>query len=116
MGMAVAMFMRWSGVTTDQYDSIMSRLELDANPAAGEVLHVASLTDDGLEVCEVWQTEQAARCFLERRMLPVAQELGVGGEPEIRFMALRNLYAADPDMIDRIGAVALPAMVAEWAR
>ena len=114
--MAVAMFMHWPGVTSDEYDSIMSRLELDANPAAGEVLHVASLTDDGLEVCEVWQTEQAARGFLERRMLPVALELGVGGEPEIRFMALRNLYAADPDMIDRIGAVALPAMVAEWAR
>lgn len=114
--MAVAMFMRWSDVTADQYDSIMSRLELDGNPAAGEVLHVAALTEEGLEVCEVWQTEQAARGFLERRMLPVAQELGVGGEPEIRFVALRNLYAADPDIIDRIGAVALPAMVAEWAR
>jgi hypothetical protein len=116
MGMAVAMFMRWSGVTSDQYDSIMSRLELDANPAAGEILHVAAATEDGLEVCEVWQTEQAARGFLERRLLPVAKELGVASEPDIRIVALRNLYAADPDMIDRIGAMALPAMVAEWAR
>jgi len=113
--MAVAVYTRWAGVTSDQYNSIMSRLELDANPAAGEVLHVASLTDEGLEVCEVWQTEQAARGFLERRLLPVAQELGVAGEPEIRITALHNLYAADPDMIDRIGVVALPAMVAEWA-
>ncbi|MFO7572878.1 MAG: hypothetical protein R6W48_09825 [Gaiellaceae bacterium] len=114
--MAVAMFMRWPGITSDQYDSIMSRLELDANPAAGEILHVASLTEEGLEVCEVWQTEQAAHSFLERRLLPIARELGVKTDPDLRVMALRNLYAADPDMIDRIGAVALPGMVAEWAR
>lgn len=114
--MAVAMFMRWPGVTSDQYDSLMSRLDLDASPAAGEIVHVAAATDDGLEVCEVWQTEQAARGFLERRLLPVAGELGIAGEPEVRIVPLRNLYAADPDMIDRIGAMALPAMVAEWAR
>jgi hypothetical protein len=28
---------------------------------------------------------------------------------------LHNLYAADPQMIDRIGAVSLPAAVASWA-
>ncbi|MDW8339334.1 MAG: hypothetical protein RMM28_09365 [Thermoleophilia bacterium] len=114
--MAVALFMRWPGMTSDQYDAIMSRLELDANPAAGEILHVAAATEEGLEACEVWQTEQAARGFLERRLLPVARELGVAGDPDVRIVALRNLYAADPDMIDRIGAMALPAMVAEWAR
>lgn len=114
--MAVALFMRWPGVTSGQYDSIMSRLELDASPAAGEILHVAAATEDGLEVCEVWQTEQAARGFLERRLLPIAKEIGIGGEPDVRIVALRNLYAADPDMIDRIGAMALPAMVPEWAR
>ena len=70
--MAVAMFMRWSGVTSDQYDAVMSRLELDSNPAAGSVLHVAALTDEGLEVCDVWQTEQAFRGFFENRFLPVA--------------------------------------------
>ncbi len=56
--MAVAMFMRWSGVTSDQYDAVMVRLDLDSNPAAGGVLHVAALTDEGLEVCDVWQTSK----------------------------------------------------------
>ena len=35
-------------------------------------------------------------------------ELGIGGEPEIRIVPLHNLYAADPDMIDRIG-IGLPS-------
>ena len=30
--MAVAMFMRWPGVTSDQYDAVMARLGLDPNP------------------------------------------------------------------------------------
>ena len=69
--MAVAMFMHWPGLTSDQYDSVMARLELDANPAAGGVFHLAALTDEGLEVCEVWQTEQAFQGFLQQRPLPV---------------------------------------------
>ena len=113
--MAVAMFMHWPGVTSDQYDAVMARLGLDANPAAGGVLHVAALTDEGLEVCDVWQTEQAFHSFLEQRMLPVVSELVIGGEPEIRIVPLHNLYAGDPDMIDRIGAISLPAAVAAWA-
>jgi hypothetical protein len=113
--MAVAMFMQWPGVTPEQYDAVMARLELDADPAAGSVMHVATLTDEGLEVCDVWQTEQAFYGFLEQRLLPVVREVGIAGEPEVRLSPLHNLYAADPDMIDRIGAVSMPAAVAVWA-
>jgi hypothetical protein len=113
--MAVAMLMHWPGVTADQYDAVMARLGLDANPPPGGVLHVAAVTHEGLELCDVWQTEQAFNGFLEQRLLPAFSELGIGGEPEIRLMPLHNLYAVDPDMIDRIGAVSLPAAVASWA-
>jgi hypothetical protein len=113
--MAVAMFMNWPGMTSDQYDAVMARLGLDANPAAGGVLHVAAVTDEGVEVCDVWLTEQAFSSFLEHRMLPAVSELGIEGEPEIRVVPLHNLYAADPDMIDRIGAMSLPGAVATWA-
>ncbi len=113
--MAVAMFMHWPGMTSDQYDALMTRLGLDANPAAGGVLHLGAIMGDGVDVVDVWQTEQAANAFLETRMLPVAGELGITGEPEIRVVPLHNLYAADPDIIDRIGAISLPGAVASWA-
>jgi hypothetical protein len=113
--MAVAMFMHWPGITGDQYDAMVSRLDLDANPAAGQVLHLAAVTDQGLEVCDVWQTEQAFHGFLEHRIMPAVAELRMAGEPEIRVVPLHNLYAADADMLDRIGAVSLPAAVAAWA-
>lgn len=113
--MAVAMFMHWPGVTAGEYDALMARLGLDASPAAGGVLHVAAFSEDGLEICDVWQTEQAFHGFLEHRLLPVARELDLPGEPEIRFQPLHNLYAADPDVIDRIGAISVPAAVPAWA-
>jgi hypothetical protein len=113
--MAVAMFMHWPGVTSDQYDAVMASLELDANPAAGGVLHVAALTEDGLEVCEVWQTELAFHSYLEHRLLPVMGGLEISGLPQITLVPLHNLYAGDPDVIDRIGAVSLPGAVATWA-
>jgi hypothetical protein len=113
--MAVAMFMHWPGLTSDQYDTVMARLDLDANPAAGGVLHLAAFTEEGLEVCEVWQTEQAFRGYLQNRLLPVVQALQLQGAPEIEVVPLHNMYAADPDMIDRIGMVSIPAGVAAWA-
>jgi hypothetical protein len=113
--MAVAMLMHWPGVTSDQYDAVMASLELDANPAAGGVLHVAAFTEDGLEVCEVWQTELAFHSYLEHRLLPVMGTLEISGLPQITLVPLHNLYAADPDVIDRIGAVSLPGAVATWA-
>jgi hypothetical protein len=42
-------------------------------------------------------------------------QLNISGEPEIAVVPLHNLYAGDPDMIDRIGAVSLPAAIASWA-
>jgi hypothetical protein len=113
--MAVAMFMHWAGITSDQYDTVMASLELDANPPAGGVLHLASVTDEGLHVCDVWQTEQAFQGFLEQRLMPIVEQLKLEGKPEITLMPLHNLYAADADMIDRIGAVSLPAAVASWS-
>jgi hypothetical protein len=112
--MAVAMFMHWPGLDADQYDALIARLDLDANPAAGHVLHLAAVTEDGLEVCDVWQTEQAFHGFLEHRMMPAVAELQITGAPEIRVVPLHNLFAADGEMIDRIGSISLPAGAASW--
>ena len=75
--MAVAMFMNWPGVTAEQYDAVMARLGLDVNPAAGSVLHLSALTDEGLEICEVWQTELAFEGFFVHRLQPIVEALGI---------------------------------------
>jgi len=113
--MAVAMLMHWPGVTADQYDAVMARLELDVNPAAGYVLHLAAITEEGLEITDIWQTELAFEGFFVHRLQPITEALGLEGKPDIKVVQLHNFYVADGDMVDRIGAVSLPAAVAGWA-
>ncbi len=112
--MAFAMFMHWDGVTPPEYNALMASLQLDTSPAAGSVLHLAAFTDGGIEVCDVWRTEEAFHSFLERRFLPAARELAIEGEPRYLLVPLHHLYAADPDTIDRIGVMSVPAAVASW--
>ena len=107
--------MNWPGVRPQQYDAVMAQLRLDTDPAARGVLQVASLTAAGLEVCDIWQTQQAVHGLLAQRLLPAAEDVGIDGGPTIRLVPLHNLYAADPHMIDRIGALSMPAAVAAWA-
>ena len=62
--MAVAMFMHWPGVTSDQYDAVMARLGLDANPPAGGILHVAAVTDEGVDDLRPFDAGDYARALL----------------------------------------------------
>ena len=59
--MAVTLFMRVPELTLERYDRMIAELELDANPPAGLILHVASEGVGSVNVCEVWQTRAGGR-------------------------------------------------------
>lgn len=107
--MAVATYWHWPGVSREDYDAVLQRLALDGNAPAGCILHIAALTDAGIEVCDLWQTERAFLGFLEGRLMPAAQEVGIDTQPEYRFEPLYNVFAADADMLDRMAALSMPA-------
>jgi hypothetical protein len=105
---AVAVFMHFPGLTQAQYDELMSDLDLDADPASGEILHVAAEAPDGINVCDLWQTREAAESFVEQRLRPALYGRKVDVHLRIDVLPLRNVFAPDLDMIERIGAVSLP--------
>jgi len=106
--MAVVLFARVPELTLDRYNRMMVEFGLDANPPAGMVLHVATEAVGAVNVVEVWQTEQAAEGFVEARLKPALQAQRVKDPLSYRLEPLYNLYAADVDMIERIGATSLP--------
>ena len=105
--MAVAMFLRLP-VQTAAYDRLLASLELDVSPPAGEILHFAAETAEGIDVCEIWQTHEAAESFLHSVLAPMLHGIGVHDPVEYSICPLHNLYAPDLDAIERIGAVSLP--------
>ena len=104
--MAVAMFVRLP-IAPRAYDRLVATMELDANPPAGEILHFAAETADGLDVCEIWQTREAAESFLYGVLEPALHQLGIDQPVECAICPLRNLFVPDLDTIERIGAVSL---------
>lgn len=107
--MAVAVFMHFPRLTKAQYDQVMADLQLDADPAIGEILHVAAEGTDGINVCDLWQTREAAESFVERRLRPALAARGISVQLAIDVLPLRNVFAPDIETIERIGAVSLPA-------
>ncbi len=74
-----------SPVSTDQYDTTISRLQNDGGdfPPAGQDYHCAFNTDAGFRVSEVWDSREEFEAFGER-LMPILAEVGIDpGEPEI---------------------------------
>jgi hypothetical protein len=51
-------------------------------PVAGLLVHVAGEGQSGFRVVDVWESEDTFRRFGET-LLPILQDIGVEGEPEI---------------------------------
>jgi len=59
------------------------RLESPADwPVEGLLAHISGQGPNGFRVVDVWESEDAFRRFGES-LLPILQDLGVEGEPEI---------------------------------
>jgi hypothetical protein len=81
--MAFALFLRWKGVTREQYNSLRETLRFDISPPEGVLLHVAAFDDTGLTVTDVWESPEAFQSFAGAKLQPAAAAAGMSGEPEV---------------------------------
>lgn len=80
----------FQGVTREQYEETVrkltggkSRLESLADwPVEGLKAHIAGEGESGFRVVDVWESEEAFGRFGEK-LMPILQELGVQGQPEV---------------------------------
>ncbi len=97
--MAIVMSMRWAEVTPPLYDQVRTAVGwLDTAPEGAHV-HVVAFADDGLHVTDVWDSAEAFQAFVDTRLMPEVQRLGVPGQPQIEFHPLHELFAPDPATI-----------------
>jgi hypothetical protein len=106
--MAVAMFMRYPGVTPEEYDHLMLNLNLDAEPPVGEIIHAAAESPDGIRVADIWRTSAAAEAFVANRLKPALAESGIVAELEYEILPLHNAYAPEIEALEHMAAVSLP--------
>ena len=98
-----------SGSDPEKYDEVIASLDLDANPPAGAILHLAAEGEGEMLVSEIWRTEQTFRAFHDYRLLPALLLNGVSSDVVVEVSPLHNLFAVEMELIERMGAVSLPA-------
>ena len=60
--MALAMLAEIPGLTRDQYETVVKRVNQSGSPA-GALFHAGGPVDGGYRVIEVWETREAADAF-----------------------------------------------------
>ena len=91
--MATVMLMHWREATPDQYDRAREMVGWDRDTPNGAKLHVSGFSDDGLHVTDVWDSEQAFNTFMAQRLAPAIQEIGIQGQPDLKFFPMHGVFA-----------------------
>lgn len=107
--MAVQVIARYPDLTPETYGQVVASLELDVNPPAGAIFHMAADSAGGVVASEIWQTEQTFRAFLDYRLRPALRMHGIHRDPVVEVAPLYNVYAPEMFTLERMGAVSLPA-------
>jgi hypothetical protein len=87
--MAVAIEMRFTGATLDQYDEVMRLMDLHG-PPEGALFHWVAPTDDGIIVVDVWETMEQFEAFAQEQIGPNTAKAGIAGPPDMTTYAVHN--------------------------
>jgi hypothetical protein len=87
--MAIAYVQEFDGDESDRsttnYDTIRDRLNVDADPPAGLIVHTAGFAGGGVfRIFDVWESEEAHARFRDERLMPIVSEMmasGTGAPP-----------------------------------
>ncbi len=90
--MAVVMSAFWEGMTPEQYEACRKQVNWESQTPDGYLFHVASFSDNGLFVTTMWESEEYGQRFLEKRLMPVIQQLGFVGQPKVDFRPVYALF------------------------
>lgn len=91
--MATVMLMHWREATPEQYERAREMVGWDRDVPTGAKLHVSGFADDGLRVTHVWDSEQSFNTFMEQRLAPAIHEIGIQGQPDVKFFPLQGVFA-----------------------
>jgi len=94
--MAIAMVMRFPGITPDIYDAACERIGWERDPADGGLFHAAYFDDGVLRVFDVWESAEQFQRFVADRLDPGLREMGVTDQPEVELHEVHRLFQPAP--------------------
>lgn len=80
------------GWTVEDYDNLITKMDLDGRSAAGVVFHWAAVTDEGVHAVDVYESREAADALVAEKIAPISAELGLT-PPDVREYAVHSTLA-----------------------
>jgi hypothetical protein len=90
--MATVMSMYWPEVTKEQYEEAGKLVDWVNNRPDGGRLHVAWMAEDGFRVVDVWDSPEQFQKFVETRLRPGVEKIGIQGQPQVTFHEFLGAY------------------------
>ena len=91
--MATVMLMHWPEVSKEQYERARSEVRWETDTPQGAKFHVAWFADDGFHVLDLWDSAEDFQKFVETRLNPATQRIGIKGEPKVEFAEAHAIFA-----------------------
>jgi hypothetical protein len=80
-------------LTAPEYRAVMDELGVEQRPEGGIYVHLTTPTHAGFRVVEIWDQKENFDRFVERRLVPANQALGLDRATAITVTPLHNLFA-----------------------
>jgi len=113
--MPVAFIMDFPGGTLDQYDAVLEKMQLGGRLPEGALFHAAGVDDNGLRVCDVWESEAIFRRFAEGTIIPTVAQVGLP-MPETRSFEANQVRGAGTGPVEFVQLVSIPGGDAQMFR
>ena len=82
-----------TGLTAEEYRAVLDEMGVESRPAAGIFLHLATTTDFGYRIVEVWDSKEGFEEFLEKRLGPASKAIALSRKTDISITPLHNFFA-----------------------
>ena len=90
--MAIVWMLEWDGVTPEQYEAMREKVDWEGDVPDGLQLHVAAFNEKGLLVTEVWESPDHVQPFIDGRLLPAVEALGIQTMPRVDLYPLHRIF------------------------
>lgn len=93
--MAIIWILEWDGFTPEQYDELSRRVDWLGSAPDGLQHQVAAFSDKSLVLTQVWKSPEHVMRFMEDRLLPAVNELGIRSMPRVDQYPVHAVFAPE---------------------
>jgi hypothetical protein len=81
------------GITPKEYRAILDEMGVELRPEPGIYLHLTAPIEGGYRIIEVWDHREGFEAFMQARLAPAAEAIGLNREMKLTIEPLYNLFA-----------------------